>query len=165
MKVEVEIEDLETIIYATAIIKTIEQQLQSRKQDPFVREHLNYTAAHDALVTAMNHARRGTADTQTQWDGALTKKEIDYLTLLEKYKKDTVLPPNPPNPDFDDSVAIWELVDELMAKGCVQKGQAVAGTVWPGDTQADVTASACFHVRLTKRGVEKLAQAKHASKS
>ena len=79
MKVEVEIEDLETIIFATSVIKTIESALQQRKQDPFVHPHLDYSKASEALTAAMNSARRAVADTKVEWDGALTDKEKELL--------------------------------------------------------------------------------------
>jgi hypothetical protein len=149
MKVEVEIEDLETIIFATAIIKTIESQLRSRKEDPFVQPHLDYTRAHDALVLAMNSARRATADTKIQWDGELSAKEIKFLQQFAacpvfevdgEYRKKR------------------DEVDSLAAKGCIRIGQLVSGAVWPGEPKADIRPVSGYAIMITKRGNEKLGQ-------
>ena len=158
MKVEVDIEDLETIIYATAIIKTIESSLKTRKQDPFVNPHLEYTKAHDQLVAAMNGARRANAPTVTTWDGELSSKE---LKLLQQFMTAPVFEVSPEYKLKHDEV------DSLTAKGCIRIGQLVAGAVWPGEPKADIRPVAGFALAITKRGNDKLAKAlqKDESKS
>lgn len=148
MKVEVEIEDLETIVFATAVIKTVEGALQSRKQDPFVRPHLEYTKAHDALVSAMNSARRSESSgmTVTAWDGDLTDNEI---ALLEEFEDSPSLVINP---QFRKK----HPVDDLAAKGCLRIGQCVEGAVWPGEAKADIRPLPTFAIAITLRGREKL---------
>src|SRR5690348_875382 len=86
MKVEVDLKDLETIIYASAAIKSIEAALAGRQHDPFVKPHLQYTEAHNNLVFAMNSARRKTADTVIPWEGELSDSEIRFLHDLDKQK-------------------------------------------------------------------------------
>ena len=41
--VTVDLADLEKLVFAAAAIKTIESALQQRRNDPFVREHLDFT--------------------------------------------------------------------------------------------------------------------------
>jgi hypothetical protein len=148
MKVEVEIEDLETIVFATAVIKTVEGALQSRKQDPFVRPHLEYTKAHDALVLAMNSARRSESSgmTATAWDGDLTDNEIRLLQNFEDIPVLVIAP------EFRKK----HPVDSLTAKGCLRIGQCVEGAVWPGESKADIRPLPSFAIAITPRGREKL---------
>lgn len=149
MKVEVEIEDLETIVFATAIIKTIESQLQTRKVDPFVKLHLEYSRAHDALVAAMNGARRSEAATATPWDGELDDKEIK---LLKEFVKSPVFEVTP---EFRVKT---KQVDSLMAKGCIRIGQLVSGAVWPGEQRPDLRPVEGFALAITPRGSDKLSK-------
>lgn len=154
MKAEVEFEDLETIVFATAVIKQIETALAARKQDPFVRPHLTYTNAHNNLTAAMNSAQRAQADTSVAWDGELTEKEIK---LLEDFV----------------AVPVFEIdgeyrkkhkeIDTLSAKGCVRVGQLVSGAVWPGESKADIKPVAGFAVAITQRGKDKLAKILNAT--
>lgn len=149
MKVEVEIEDLETIIFATAIIKSIESSLQQRKQDPFIRPHLDYTAASEALTAAMNSARRSVSGTLVAWDGALDKDETE---LLKEFIKSEV---------FEITAEFrteTKQVDSLMAKGCIRIGQLVRGAVWPGEARPDIQPVAGFALSITSRGKDKLAK-------
>lgn len=152
MKVEVEIEDLETIIFATAVIKNIESQLQARKTDPFVRQHLEYTTASNNLTAAMNGARRSadTSNTITQWDGKLNKDEIKFLQKFDQY------PVFEATPDYRLK---HDEVDTLAAKGCIRIGQRVAGAIWPGETKADLMPVVGFCVAITQQGRDKLKQA------
>jgi len=147
MKVEVELEDLETIIFATAIIKQIESSLAARKQDPFIRPHLDYNAAHDALTLAMNSARRATANTATLWDGGLEQEEIDLLKILK------ASPIKQIGPDFRLE---HKEVDTLASKGCICIGQLVSGAVWAGSDRLDIKPEPGFALMATQRGKDKL---------
>jgi hypothetical protein len=156
MKVEVEIEDLETIVFATAIIKIIESNLKTRKEDPFVQPHLEYTKAHDSLVLAMNSARRSSSPTTVPWDGELSKNELRLLTSFK------IATQHEPNPVFEISPEYrlkHEEVDGLVSKGCIRIGQLVAGAVWPGEPKADIKPIPGFALSITQRGNEKLAKA------
>jgi hypothetical protein len=156
MKVEVELEDLETLIFATAIIKTFEGALQQRKQDPFIKPHLDYTKAHGALTLAMNSARRSeNAGTLIAWDGELDDKEIKFLELFVKA----------PVFEIDGEYRKKHSeIDSLMAKGCIRMGQCVMGAVWPGEPKADIKPIPAFALAITKRGEEKLAKVLHEAK-
>lgn len=149
MKVSVEIEDLETLIFATSVIKVIEGALQSRKSDPFVKPHLQYTDAVDRLTADMNHARREHADTIVQWNGALTHKEEE---LLKQFVAS-------PTFQIDGEFRLkTKEVDQLAAKGCIRIGQLVSGAVWPGEQRADIRPVAGFALTITQRGKDKLAK-------
>lgn len=149
MRVEVELEDLETIVFATAALKTIEAALRSRREDPFVKPHLEFGTAHNNLVAAMNGARRSAAaDTATLWDGTLSKKELE---LLEQFIKSPVL-------QIDGTFRTeHDEVDSLVSKGCLRMGQLVQGAVWPGESRPDIQAVPGFALTITQRGKEKLA--------
>lgn len=151
MKVEVEIEDLETVVFATAALKTIEGALQSRKEDPFVKPHLNFTPAHNNLVAAMNGARRSvTADTATLWDGELNEKEIKLLQLFVASPVHEV--------DSEYRKRHTE-IDSLASKGCLRIGQLVAGALWPGESKPDIRPIEGYALTMTPRGTTKLYQA------
>ena len=152
MKVEVEFEDLETIVFATAAIKQIETALAARKQDPFVRPHLAYTNAHNNLTAAMNSARRAQADTLVAWDGELSNDEIKLLTRLTNYDLPTV-------EVTGDYRRKTSEIDTLSAKGCIRIGQRVEGSVWPGEPSAELRIVPSFSLQITRRGKEKLEQA------
>jgi hypothetical protein len=148
MKVEVELEDLETILFSTSAIKNIEAALQARKQDPFVKPKLEYTEAHNKLVEAMNHVRRAAAGTATNWDGKLTKDEIKFLDTLsgngvmfEVTGRERLEQPE---------------IDTLAAKGCVRIGQEVAGAVWSGQDRPDLKPLDSYTIIITDRGSKKL---------
>lgn len=156
MKVEVELDDLETLVFSTSVIKAVEQALQQRKQDPFIKPHLEFTQASEALTAAMNHARRAHAGTATEWDGALTDKEIE---LLKEFAASNVF----------EVTGEFRLktkeVDSLAAKGCIKIGQLVAGAVWPGEPKADIKPVAGFALAITPRGNDKLAKMLNNAKS
>lgn len=156
MKVEVEIEDLETIIFSTAVIKNIETLLAARKTDPFVKPHLDYNRAHDALVLAMNSARRFIVDTKIDWGGKLSDKEF---ALLKQFASSDVF-------EIDGEFRKKKPeTDTLAAKGCLRIGQMVKGAVWPGEQRPDIQPIAGYALAITKRGREKLESALHADKS
>lgn len=150
MKVEVELDDLETLVFATSVIKAVEQALQQRKQDPFIKPHLEYTQASEALTAAMNGARRSqNPGTVVAWDGELTDKETK---LLREFVASNVFEVTP---EFRLKA---KEVDSLAAKGCIRIGQLVAGAVWPGESKADIKPVAGFALAITPRGNDKLAK-------
>lgn len=139
--VTVDLEDLETIVFATAAIKAIESALANRRSDPFVQSHLDYTAAHDRLASAMRNATRAAAGTLVAFDEPLTKTEASALRYVldatdpgkGAYKKSGVA-------EWfaisgADKAAVGEdmsIYDRLAAKGCLQVGQFVTGVVFAG---------------------------------
>lgn len=150
MKVEVDLDDLETIIFATSVIKQLESALQARKSDPFVKPHLEYTKASEALTQAMNYAKRSANnDTAVQWDGALTDKETE---LLKEFVASNVFEIT------SDFRLKTKEVDSLAAKGCIRIGTLCAGAVWPGESKADLKPVEGFALAITQRGKDKLAK-------
>lgn len=148
MKVEVDLEDLERIIFATAVIKGIENTLANYKRDPFVKPHLEYSSALGNLNAAILAAKRATAETAVAWDGDLDIDEIDFLR-----KFTSLSPVFEITPEFRRK---HSYVDSLMSKGCIQMGQSVTGAVWPGEDRADIRPTTSFSVRITGRGRKKL---------
>lgn len=151
--VTVELPDLETIVFATGIIKTIEGALAGRRNDPFVREHLDFTAAHDRLAAAMRNATRAAAGTAVPFDEPLTKTEV----LVLRYILDATDPGKGAHKRFAISgpdKAGEPAYDRLAAKGCIQIGQFVTGVVWSGADRPEVVADADrgFAAKITDRG-------------
>jgi hypothetical protein len=147
VKVEVELEDLETTIFAAAAIKTIEEVLNRRKTDPFVKPHLDYTQAHNNLTAVMNSAKRDKSGYRTNWNGELTDEEFKLLKLLGTIAVDEI------PPGYRLSVPSY---DTLLAKGCIRMGQCVVGAVWAGEQQPDIKPTEMFAVAITQRGRDKL---------
>jgi len=159
-KVTVDHDDLETIIFATAAIKAIEGALAARKTDPFVRPHLDYTAAHDRLATAMRNAKRAeNQDTLVKFDDPLTGEEMAALTEVHeattgKYaSRFMVLSRKKKAPEDNQAMSVY---DQLSAKGCVQMGVLVHGVIWAGAASPELESEAAFGIKLTDRGREKL---------
>ena len=161
--VTVDLEDLEKIVFATSVIKTIESTMAARKNDPFVRPHLEFTEAHDRLASAMRNARRAEAGTLVAWDGKLEEDEIAMLKAIVRHDRDeehrathTGLPFTISNEEKTG----YGAADRLAAKSCVRMGQFIHGVIWAGDAAPSITPSARgFAVTITPRGVQKLAEA------
>lgn len=146
-KVEVDDSDLETLIFATSVLKTIEGALISRKSDPFVRPHLDYTRALDNVTTAWRNSKRTSAGTAIAWDGELDSFERDFLKSICGFECSNTITVeyrlNHPE------------IDRLAAKGCIQLGQCCEGAVWAGENTPDIRPIPKFAVRVTPRGIEK----------
>lgn len=160
--VQVDLDDLETIVFAAAAIKNIEGVLSARKRDPFMQPHLEFTAAHDRLATAMRNAKRELAsgDTLVAYNEPLTKEEANALRYVAKASEDKtpgisvfVISPE----DKGEPGVAMSVYDRLAAKGCLEMGQFVQGIVWAGAPAPQITADPKgYAARLTPRGREKL---------
>ena len=153
--VTVDLADLETLVITTGTMKTIESALQARRSDPFVRQHLEFTEAHDRLASAMRNAMRASADTVVKFDEPLDGDEIQILRQIDAGKGSLTTKEKAPEKDAAMSVA-----DRLAAKGCVVMGNFVTGILWAGakavsDIRADDKG---FAVKITDRGRQKLAE-------
>lgn len=149
--VNVSLEDLETLVMTTGALKTIESALTTRKNDPFIREHLDFTDAHNRLATAMRNARRAEAGTLIPWDGELEGHEEALLRAVAEGGFWITREEKVPSPDQTMSTA-----DKLAAKGCIVIGQFVVGVLFAGlqpELQVDPKG---FPLRITDRGREKL---------
>lgn len=148
ISITVDLEDLETLVLTTGALKIIEGALSQRKTDPFVRQHLDFTAAHDRLASSMRNARRAEAGTLVPWDGPLTEIEETLLRDLNGQECGTK-GIGCHKPDYDS----------LAAKGCVILGQEVHGILWADDKQPSLRITPNYYsVKITQRGREKLAK-------
>ena len=145
--VTIDLEDLETLVMTTGALKMIEGALAQRKTDPFVRQHLDFTAAHDRCASVMRNARRAEAGTLVPWDGALDEVEEQLLRDLDHTEMG------------ERGIGLHKVdYDSLAAKGCVVIGQQVGGVKWADDNQPHLRIiPSLFHVKITQRGREKLA--------
>ena len=153
--VTVDLADLETLVITTGALKIVEGALQARKADPFVRQHLEFTEAHDRLASAMRNAMRASADTLVPFDEPLDDAEIKLLRDIDRSKGS--LTPKEKAPEKDAAMSV---ADRLAAKGCVVMGNFVTGIVWAGakavsDIRPD---NKGFAVKITDRGRQKLAE-------
>lgn len=161
--VTVDLADLETLVWATAALKTIEGTLANRMVDPFVRPHLNFTEAHERCAAAMRNATRAQTGTAVAWDEPLTKVQANTLRYVLKAMNEKksgwqlfVISPA-------DKAAPGELMgefDRLAAKGCLRMGQFVDGVMWAGASAPDIKADADkgYAAQVTDRGRKKLAE-------
>jgi hypothetical protein len=147
--VTIDLADLETIVMTTGALKTIEGALAQRKQDPFVRQHLDFTAAHDRLASAMRNARRAEAGTLVAWDGELDEDEVNALRHIDSGKRVQISGHEKQN---------YHEYDGLSAKGCIVMGQPVVGVIWAGEERPALTPCQGFALKITDRGREKLAK-------
>lgn len=144
MQVLVELEDLETLVFATATIKQIEAQLQARKADPFVQPHLHYAGAVDRMVGVMNQAKRSQNETKIGWDDPLTAEEEKLLKSYFQYGSMTAASPN--------TRLKTPAIDTLACKGMVILGQAVSGFIWADNPRPDIKPDTHFGIKITPRG-------------
>ena len=156
-KVTVDYDDLETIVFATAAIKAIEGALAARKSDPFVRPHLDFTAAHDRLASAMRNAKRSESnDTVIKFSDPLSDDEMDMLKIIGSICDDysyMTLEGKDRAPKHGQVMSVY---DQLAAKGCVEIGQLLSGIIWAGAAVPEPSKGPTYAVRLTARGREKL---------
>lgn len=154
--VTVDLNDLETIVMTTAALRTIEGALQQRKDDPFVKPHLNFTAAHDRLVVAMRNAKRVDTGTAVDFNAALETSELAMLREIDAWDEQEgpyTIPRTAKIPEPGSDMAV---VDRLAAKGCVQIGQRVTGVMWHGEKPILTIDPDVYIVRMTQRGRDKL---------
>jgi len=151
-QVTVDLSDLETLVFTTGALKTIEGALQSRKSDPFVQPHLNFTEAHNRLATAMRNASRGTADTVVPWDEPLETYERHFLESVANNEENGL-----PTTIGTDFRLEHPEIDRLMCKGAITLGQLVKGVIWAGKDRPEPPPDPSgFAVRVTERGRSKL---------
>ena len=153
-EVTVDLADLETLVFATGALKTIEGALHSRRQDPFVVPHLNFTEAHNRLAAEMRNATRAKADTVVPWDEPLEAYERAFLHLVVE-REDHGLPVT--------VLADYRLdhpeIDRLMCKGAIIMGQLCKGILWGGKSDIQWAPDPSgFAVASTARGRKKLEQ-------
>ncbi len=153
--VTVDLADLETLVIAAGALKTIEGALQSRRQDPFVIPHLNFTEAHNRLAAEMRNATRAKADTVVPWDEPLTPVEVALLRTAIRFED-----------EFSQTFTVapkYRLdhpeVDRLMCKGAIIMGQLCKGILWGGKSDIQWAPDPSgFAVATTARGRRKLEQ-------
>lgn len=153
--VTVDLDDLETIIFATGAIKTIEGVLASRRSDPFVQPHLDFKAAHDRLGSAMRDVRRAEAGTLVNYSEPLTVEEVTALREIDFGKDVLSQDEKAPNKKKKESMSVY---DRLAAKGMVVMGNFVRGVVWAGASAPEIVPDPKgFAIKLTNRGRAALA--------
>lgn len=156
--VAVDIEDLERLVFATSVLKTIEGALASYKEDPFVKPHLDFTSAHNRLASVVrNFHRSARQDTLIKFDAPLEPDEIAMLRELDSTEQDTpwrLLSVKDKLPKRGEEMSVF---DRLAAKGCIVMGNFMKGVRWADDPKPQLQADPSgFAIKLTDRGRQKL---------
>ena len=151
--VTVDLKDLETIVFATGVIKTIEGSLAAFRRDPFVQPHLNFTDAHKRLAAMMRDATRAEAGTLIPYNEPLNKKELSCLRAAAS--SGFYISRKEKAPEGGEAMSIW---DRLMSKGMIAMGQVVTGVVYAGASSVEqvIVDPERFAIRLTDRGRNEL---------
>ena len=159
--VTVDLEDLEKLVFTAGAMKQVEGALKQRREDPFVRDHLEFTDAHNRLAAAVRNGQRGNADTLVAGDGDLSQDEIKLLRKVKIGDVDVLTRNEKAGKSGED----MSIADRLAAKGCVVMGQLVTGILWAGETKPVlVQDTSGFPIKITSRGADKLAAIDTASK-
>lgn len=149
--VTVDLDDLEKLVFGSGALKTIEGALVQRKEDPFVKPHLDFTDAHNRLAGVMRQARRNPADTVVDFNESLTD---DEKYALRQVRPGFSITPEMKMPKAGEVMSVY---DRLAAKGCVVMGQLLVGVLWADNPRPEVSPDPRgFAIKLTSRGVQKL---------
>jgi hypothetical protein len=157
--VTVDLADLEALVFSTGAMKSIEGILATRKNDPFVRPHLDITAAHQRLAAEMRNAKRAAAGTAVAWDEPATTAEQAWLARFEENPVIHVSAErrNPSTDRYDPAV------DRLAAKGMLVIGQVVSGVLWAGEERPElVPDTTIYALKITARGMAERGRMKAA---
>lgn len=163
--ITINLEDLETLIFAAAAVKSIEIAIDTRKRDPFVPKEAPIAAALQRLSADARSARRSKETYATPWDGELGDDEKKWL---ERICKDY----DPNNRelrtllisadvlygrDKDPTLAPRQgPIHALSNKGMLAIGTAAAAVVWPGADQPEFwPLPNYFYLMPTPRGLRK----------
>lgn len=159
--VTVDLDDLERLVMTTGALKTVEQAMQHRKADPFVRSHLEFTQAHNRLATAMRNAQRSQSkgNTVVDFDAPLSDDEVSALKgLVTEVPQNWFHPiraPEKAGDYFTGELSVW---DRLNAKGMCVIGQVCEGAVFPGEPGPMLRPYPGFAVKITERGRSKIVE-------
>jgi hypothetical protein len=154
--VSVDLQDLETLVFATGAIKLIEAALHQRSNDPFVPQDNEIRSAHDRLAAVARNAKRGSLGTAVNWVDPLTDKEAVMLKKIEARCEKGAFKAWAVKPEY--RLEHME-IDSLGAKGCVVLGQALEGVLWAGAERPEFKPDPDWYlVKVTPRGRERLEQ-------
>jgi hypothetical protein len=156
--ITVNLEDLETLIFAAGAMKPIEIAMDTRKRDPFVLKELPITAAINRLATEARSARRSKETYATPWDGELNDDEQAWLAAVcDPYNPNEKGRRRAPFDIIPEDHLGEEAIHTLNAKGMLVIGTSVRGVVWPGAEQAEIwpEANTRFYLMPTTRGLRK----------
>ena len=169
--ITVNLEDLETLIFAAGSVKAIEAAMDTRKRDPFVPPQNKITESINRLASEARSARRSKETYATAWDGPLTAEEEKWLDdVCKNY-----------DPADRERRMIVVTADELYGragtfrhgpihnlvnKGMVAIGTAAFAVIWSGADQPEFWPDPFrFYVMPTPRGLGKWQELKSAQPS
>ena len=162
--ITVNLEDLETLIFAAGSVKAIEAAMDTRKRDPFVPPQNKITESISRLAGEARSARRSKETYATAWDDPLTAEEEKCLhDVCKNYD---------PTADRERRMIVvgttfrQGLIHNLANKGMVAVGTAAFAVIWPGADQPEFWPDPFkFYVRPTPRGLSKWRELKSAQSS
>lgn len=162
----VDSDDLEAVIFGSGVIKEIESAITRRKDDPFVRPHLQrFATSHNALASALRYAKREDTDDKflevpdhieaiklrAVMAHARTGAAEFTVSIRQPGKKDKVLLSG------YDPVETRKVYGWLLDRGMVELGKQQRAYVWPDGTVELFDTPHCV-LRITERGRKKLAE-------
>lgn len=151
--VTVDSDDLQTLLFATAAIKSVEVALKAQKNDPFAEQALpRYTEASDNLAKAWRDATRRRDMPQLFRDP--TPHELSVLRSI--FFDDS------PDPDMADRLKRTSIVwlshhpRSLVSLGLVELGNERYQIIWGDGRVSAAPFPPKVFARLTWRGIEVL---------
>jgi hypothetical protein len=153
--VTADLADLEALVFSVGAMKSIEGILATRKNDPFVRPHLDITAAHNRLAAEMRNAKRAESGTATKWDEPATREEQNLLRCFED-KNGRLVSVIHINAARRNSAAddYMPAIDTLASKGMIVIGQVLTGVLWAGEDRPEFKIDpSAWALKITPRGM------------
>jgi hypothetical protein len=154
--VEVDLDDLEALVFASAAIKQIEGTLVAYRRDPFTQDAAGrFVRAQKRLESVMRDARRRerSGETVIAYNDPLTAEEGAMLRGLVDRRDQfdyTAITVEEKLPLHDRQ---FSAVDQLAAKGMIEVGSYVYGGSWNGDDHPVIRIDPNrYMVRFTARG-------------
>ena len=153
--VEVSIETLERLLYASSSLAKIEGLLAGARQDPFMPENGAIGQAFADADRLIRHAKRA-AENYAGWNDPLTQDEIATLLTLAKSESDsgtwTVGADDYTGRNLKPGQA--NTIQGLARRGMIEAGVPCKGVKW-GNSNVIPWVADPFHfvIRITPRGV------------
>jgi hypothetical protein len=165
--VTVDLDDLEALIFHTGTLKTIEGALMSRRNDPFVRPHLDITPSHNRLAAEVRNAKRAESGTATKWDEPATREEQNLLRCFEDKngRLASVIHINAVRRNPAAGEDYTPAIDTLASKGMIVIGQVLTGVLWAGDDRPEFKIDpSAWALKITPRGMAEHGRMKGAKR-
>lgn len=147
--VQVQAEDLETLLFATGAIKDIENALNQRARDTFyLRVESRITQAHNALATEW---RRATREPHPEWNQPISDSDVCLIRELWPAVEDPTLDVRFFPKEVPNDPGFMPRIRSLRNKGMIEVGNKQEVIFW-GDRASENIGAVKLVVNLTPRG-------------